>query len=70
MKCGHRKLDKTEVSIAQLQWFATGLAMPIFARYTHASVERPMALNCAVALQVEEFPVTDLKNCLVDYVLA
>ena len=56
------ELDVTKMSVALLQRQATGIATSVLTRNAHTSIEGSILLDSALASQVEEVPVADLKD--------
>ena len=57
------------MTVAHLQGFATGFAESILAGYTHATIQRSIALYCAIPSQVEKITVAHFKYALIHDIL-
>ena len=56
------ELDVTKMSVALLQSQTASIATSILTRNAHTSIKGAMMLDSALASQVKEVPVADLKD--------
>ncbi len=60
------QLDMTKMTVALLQAFHTGITPVIFIGYSHSFVERSMAIDGSIALEIEQASIGNLDERLVD----